>query len=69
MNALVALRYQRGLTQQEVADGAGIGRHTLHRLESGDVARPQARVVKALADFYEVPDPADLLRDITEDAA
>ena len=64
MNALLALRYQRGLTQQEVARGAGIGRQTLHRLENGFVDRPQARVVKALADFYEIAEPAELLQEL-----
>lgn len=35
---LAALRLSRDLTQQQVADAAGIGLRTLQRMESGEVA-------------------------------
>lgn len=48
------LRFERGLTQREVAEGAGISLSTLIRVEGGK-QRPGAGVVKAAAEFFHVP--------------
>lgn len=60
MNRLTLLRYERGLTQQEVSAGSGVPLPTIKRLETGDTVRPSAPTAKALADFYEIS-VADLL--------
>lgn len=52
LNRFERLRYERGLTQQEVADGAGISRGTVMRLEQLRNAKPTAHVANALARFY-----------------
>lgn len=54
MNQLKLMRYERGLTQQDVATGAGVTQATLSRLERGHGC-PGAATAKALADFYGVP--------------
>lgn len=52
MNNAKLLRFERGLTSEAVAAGAGISKTTLRAIEAGrDVSAPQ---VKAVADFYEV---------------
>jgi transcriptional regulator with XRE-family HTH domain len=51
LNRWALLRYERGLTLTEVADGSGVSTSTLKRLESDD-KRPNAPTAKALADFY-----------------
>lgn len=54
LRKIVAIfRRERGLSLQQVADGAKIDRSYVHRLESGDRASPGVRVVQALDDFYE----------------
>lgn len=52
MNRFELMRYERGLTQQEVAEGAGVSRPTVMRLEQLREPKPTVRVAKALADFY-----------------
>jgi transcriptional regulator with XRE-family HTH domain len=51
-NRLRRLRFERGMTINEVADGAGVSRATIMRLEAGGA--PTARIAKALADFYDI---------------
>jgi transcriptional regulator with XRE-family HTH domain len=53
VNRLLQLRYERGLTQQQVADGSGVSERTLVRLER-DAQRPSARIAKRLADYFGV---------------
>jgi transcriptional regulator with XRE-family HTH domain len=53
VNRLQQLRYERGLTQQQVADGSGVSQRTLVRLER-DAQRPSARIAKRLADYFGV---------------
>jgi len=60
MNVFERLRYEKGLTQREVAVGAGISRATVIRLEQLREPKPSVPVARALAVFYEVP-LADLL--------
>lgn len=48
------LRVERGLTQQEVADKAGLSRQTVARLEQKDDIEPNAPTIKKLADAYGV---------------
>jgi len=55
MNVFERLRYEKDLTQQEVADGAGISRGTVIKLEQLRDPKPSAPVAKALASFYGVP--------------
>jgi len=55
------LRSQRrraGLTQQQLADLAGLGVRTIVDLEHGRVARPQRQTVRLLADALRLPDEA-----------
>jgi transcriptional regulator with XRE-family HTH domain len=52
MNRYALMRYERGLTQGEVADGAGVSVRTLRQLEQTDGMQPSAPTAKALADFY-----------------
>jgi transcriptional regulator with XRE-family HTH domain len=53
INKWEALRFERGLTQREVAEGSGISLSTLIRVEKG-TQRPGAGVVKAAADYFGV---------------
>jgi transcriptional regulator with XRE-family HTH domain len=48
------LRYERNLTQQDVARGAGISRPTVIRLEQDAAAKPSPAVAHKLAKFYEI---------------
>lgn len=54
MNRFYVERAGRGLTQQEVADGAGISRATVTALETRRDPRPHADTVSKLADFYKI---------------
>lgn len=54
MNRFALMRYERGMTQQELSDASGIKLRTVRSLEVGD-PRPSAPIAKALADFYKVP--------------
>jgi transcriptional regulator with XRE-family HTH domain len=53
MNRYELLRYERGLTQGQVAEGSGIPVRTVRSLEEIG-HRPSAPTAKALADFYEI---------------
>lgn len=53
MNWLVKLRYERGLTQGEVAEGSGVSRGTLHLIETRD-AMPSAPIARKLADYFSL---------------
>lgn len=46
------LRFNAGLTPEELGDLAGVSGRTVRRLEEG--AMPTPRVAKALADHFEV---------------
>jgi DNA-binding XRE family transcriptional regulator len=67
MNRFELLRYERGLTQAEVAEGSGIPVRTIRSLEVGD-PKPSAPTAKALASFYEIS-ISDLLGVESRDAA
>jgi transcriptional regulator with XRE-family HTH domain len=76
MNRFEQLRYERGLTQQQVADGAGVSRKTIARLERAPHMRPNAAVAHALARFYGLtvsqmldPDASPFPPNTTERAA
>lgn len=47
------IREERGLTQDEVAIGAGVNVRTISRLEKGESVRPDT--VKAVCAFYGIP--------------
>jgi transcriptional regulator with XRE-family HTH domain len=49
-NRFVALRFERGLTQTDIADATGISRGTLSNLEKG--GEPSAPTARKLAQFY-----------------
>lgn len=51
---VVRLRMDRGLTQQQLADQAGISRPALGKIERG-IVDPRARTISALADALKVP--------------
>ena len=50
---LKELRQEKGLTQQDVANGTHISRSVLSQYESG-IVDPTAAVISRLADFFEV---------------
>jgi transcriptional regulator with XRE-family HTH domain len=54
VNRFKQLRYERGLTQQQVANGSGVSLSTIIRLErtDGKPLKPGAATVKRLAGFY-----------------
>ncbi|MBO0961965.1 helix-turn-helix transcriptional regulator [Neobacillus sp. MM2021_6] len=51
--SLEALRVNKGMTQQDVADRLGVSRNTVIKWESGEV-KPKELVIYALAKLYEV---------------
>lgn len=62
VRCLRALRISRGLTQKQLADGAGINIRQVQKMESGEylVENVTFRTALAIADFLEV-DPHDLM--------
>jgi transcriptional regulator with XRE-family HTH domain len=58
---LKALRAERGLTQQQLADAAGLSQQTVGHLESGRRHRPTGDTLVRLAEALGIP-PALLLR-------
>lgn len=52
------LRRQAGLTQEELAERAGVSVRTIRRLETGDRANPQIDTVRLLVDALD-PGPAE----------
>lgn len=54
MNSYERLRFERKLTQQQLADGAGISRGTVIRLEQARNPKPTQSVANALADYYGI---------------
>lgn len=54
-SGLVERRGELGLTQQQVADRAGLNIKQIQRLESGKVLRPQAATLRQLDMAYELP--------------
>ncbi len=54
------LRTQRALTQQELADKAGVGKNTVNRIERNDT-EPHMSTLRKLAEALGV-DPATLVR-------
>ena len=57
---LLAVRKERGLTQQQLADLAGVHQGTVASIESGRTADPAASVLLGVAKALDV-DPRDLL--------
>ncbi len=55
------LRIRRALTQEELAEAAGIGKNTVNRLER-DLTEPRPPTLRKLAQALGV-DPADLVAD------
>jgi transcriptional regulator with XRE-family HTH domain len=51
-------RRAAGLTQQELAERAGLGVRTLRELENGRATRPQRKTVELLADALGLAGPA-----------
>jgi transcriptional regulator with XRE-family HTH domain len=68
VNRYRLLRFERGLEIEEVAQGAGLHRHTVRRLETGETPEPSAATAKALADFYGISVPSLLGIDSREAA-
>lgn len=52
---IAAVRAERGLTQHELADRAGLSLRTLQRLERLEVANPPVRHLIACAEALNVP--------------
>ena len=65
---LKAIRKERGLTQRQLADGAGVNLSLIGKLERGDYncGNITARSLIAIADALEV-DPHELLPDEKSD--
>ena len=55
------LRKQRGLSQEELAEAAGLSRRELGRIERGEVEAPRPDTVEQIADAFGVP-----LADLTD---
>jgi transcriptional regulator with XRE-family HTH domain len=53
------IRERKALSQQELADLAGVSKNTIHRLERG-VSQAQPRTLRKLAAALKL-DPADLI--------
>lgn len=51
---LEMLRWDRGLTRQEVAEYTGVSVGTVRSMELGGVEQPSPKVAKALANFYGI---------------
>lgn len=51
---LRALRAERGIDQDQVAEGTGLTQSTVSRLENGDIKKPGVFDVHALAHYYDV---------------
>lgn len=54
MNSYERIRYERGETRRDAAEGSGVAERTIRALEAGEIAKPSAPIAKALADHYEV---------------
>lgn len=52
--ALRSLRMKRHISQQELAQGAGISLGQVSRIESGNIKRPQWRTLRKLAQALDV---------------
>ena len=48
-------RQQRGLSTEQLARKAGVGRATIYKIEAGEVSRPHHRTVEYLADALGIP--------------
>lgn len=55
------LRIERALTQEELAEKAGIGKNTVNRMER-DLTEPRPSTLRKLAGALDVP-PRELVRD------
>lgn len=55
-NNLRQIRRNRGLTQQQLAEGVGVTRQTIIAIEKGHVKRPSDEIMIAIAEYlgYEV---------------
>lgn len=60
VNAFELARYRSGLSIKDAAANAEVNERTIARIESGEIQRPSAPVVNALARVYNV-DVAALL--------
>lgn len=66
MNRFLTLRYERGITQSQLAEASGVSRGTLWAIERGTT--PSAPIAKALAEFYGMT-VAELLAGVEDVAA
>lgn len=48
-------RYEAGLSIDQAAAKSGVHERTIRRIERGEIEKPSAPVLKALADAYGVP--------------
>lgn len=54
MNRYKLLRYEKGLTLTDVANGSGVPARTIRALEAAPNPTPSAPTAKALAEFYRL---------------
>jgi transcriptional regulator with XRE-family HTH domain len=54
-------RRQLGMTQEELAAMADLSVRSIRKIEAGRVARPRPSTLRALADAFELPQPARVL--------
>lgn len=69
MNRYERLRCDRELTQEQVAEGSGVSRGTVLRLENLANPKPSHKVARALAEFYGITVEALIGVDEQKDAA
>ncbi len=66
MSELARLRFNQGLTPEQLGEKIGISGQTIRRIEAG--AHPRPRTAKKIADYFE-REPSDLFFSRREAAA
>jgi len=51
---LIRIRKDRNISQQEIADIAGVSKSTIHRIESGLIKEPKFTLMLKIAGILEV---------------